>query len=107
MEENPQDCYKEAREALQEYCRDIEFDVFIYYYLKGIDDKDPFAARLRKYIELGSKKKKMTPNEFFINMLKRAINGDIMDTDLYKRRIQFTSEGFIRPAYRSPYLPKK
>ena len=62
--ESPNECYA------------IEFDVLIPAYLKIFND--PFAETLRQYLEDGAKADNTTENEFFINMLKKAINRNIM-----------------------------
>ena len=101
-----QDCYGEVKELLKDYCKDIEFNVFVYYYLKYLDDNDPFASRLRNYIENGAEGLQMTTNEFFIEMLKKAVNYDVMVTERQKRRAVLQPTEF-KPGYRSPYLPPR
>lgn len=64
------------KETIQEYSRDIEFNVLIPAYLKIFND--PFAVTLRKYLEYGAKVCDLTPNEYLIEMLKKAVNRNIM-----------------------------
>ena len=61
---------------LEKYCISIEFDVLIPAYLKIFND--PFAETLRQYLKDGAKADNTTENEFFINLLKKAINRNIM-----------------------------
>ena len=70
---------------LEKYCIGIEFDVLVPAYLDAIND--PFAKQLRKYLEFGAVVYNNTPNEFFVDMLKRAVHRNIMAISNAKRRM--------------------